>query len=145
MITTTFYGVNNSYNTDNQNTAFTFDGNGNPTLYKGISCTYDPENHLTGYGSVMSAGYNGDGLRAWKTTSAGTTFVYDGETPVLELNSSGAVTAVNTWGANGLLCRNTGSAVYYAFDQQSLPSVRVEGQRGSAVGCQPERAILRAI
>ena len=76
-------------------------------------------------------GYNGDGLRAWKTTSAGTTyFVYDGETPLLELNSSGGVTAENTWGANGLLCRNTGSAVYYTFDPQSLPSVRVEGQTG---------------
>ena len=54
----------------------------------------------------------------------------------MELNSSGAVTAVNTWGANGLLSRNTGSSEFYTFDPQSLPSVgRVEGQRGSAVGC----------
>ena len=78
---------------------------------------------------------NGDGMRAWKSTSACTTyFVYDGETPILELNSSGAVAAVNTWGVNGLLCRNTGSVVlYYTFDPQSLPSVgRAEGQRGGA-------------
>ncbi len=116
---TTFYGVSNSYNTDNQNTAFTFDGNGNPTVYKGTTLVYDPENRLTAYNSVFQAAYNGDGLRAWKQGSSGVTYyIYDGDVPVLELNSSGAVTAENTWGVNGLICRNTGSATYYTFDPQ---------------------------
>ena len=43
-----------------------------PTTYKGQTLTYDAENRLTGYGSVLTAGYNGDDKRAWKQTSAGT-------------------------------------------------------------------------
>ena len=91
-----FGGTANTFNTDNQNNAFAFDGNGNPTTYKGTALSFDPENRLTSYGTAMTAGYNGDGLRAWKNTASGRTyFVYDGDSPLLELSSTGAVTAVN--------------------------------------------------
>jgi hypothetical protein len=46
---------------------------------------------MTSYGSVLTAGYNGDGLRAWKKLTARTYFLYDGMVPVAELNSSGSV------------------------------------------------------
>jgi hypothetical protein len=35
---------------------------------------------------------------------------------VCELNSSGTVTACNTFGANGLLSRHTSSSLFYSFD-----------------------------
>ncbi len=68
---TTFRGVSQGFNADNQNTANTFDGNGNPTTYKGTTLTFDAENRLTAYGSLMTAGYTGEGLRAWKHVSGG--------------------------------------------------------------------------
>ncbi len=125
---TTFKGSPNSFNADNQNAAFAFDGNGNPTTYKGDALGFDPENRLTSYGTVMTAGYDGDGLRAWKSTAAGKTyFVYDGDAPVLEMDSSGNVTAFNVWGANGLLSRRMGTAsAYYTFDPQGSVVQRLD-------------------
>jgi len=125
---TTFKGAPNTFNADNQNVAFTFDGNGNPTTYKGTALCFDPENRLTSYGTTMTAGYDGDGLRAWKSTTSGKTYyVYDGDSPVLELNSSGTVTAFNVWGANGLLSRRTGTtSVYYTFDPQGSVVQRLD-------------------
>ena len=96
---TTFKGSPNSFNSDNRNAAFAFDGNGNPSTYKGVALSFDPENRLTSYGTTMTAGYDGDGLRAWKNTAAGKTYlVYDGDSPELELDSNGNVTAFNVWG-----------------------------------------------
>src|SRR5207248_6367108 len=63
---TTFKGIANVFNVDNQDTANVFDNNGNPTLYRGTAMTYDPENRLTAAGALLTAGYRGDGLRAWK-------------------------------------------------------------------------------
>lgn len=64
--------------------------------------------------------YTGDGLRAWKQNSGGRTYyLYDGDDPVCELGNTGAVTAVNTFGANGLLSRHTSAgSVFYTFDFQ---------------------------
>jgi hypothetical protein len=65
---------------------------------------------MTAYGSVLTAGYSGDGLRAWKqNASARTYFLYDGIVPVVELDSTGAVTATNTFGASGLVSHREGS------------------------------------
>jgi hypothetical protein len=126
-----FKGTANAFNTDNQNTAFAFDGNGNPTTYKGTALGFDPENRLTSFGTAMTAGYNGDGLRAWKNSASGRTYyVYDGDSPLLELNSTGIVTAVNVWGANGLLSRRTGTAsVFYTFDPQGSVVQRLDGSQ----------------
>ncbi len=77
----------------------------------------------------MQAGYNADGLRAWKQTAAGRTYtLYDGEEPICELDATGAVTAVNTFGANGLLARHTAvGSVFYTFDQQGSTAQRLDG------------------
>jgi RHS repeat-associated protein len=82
--------------------------------------SFDPENRMTSYGSLMSSSYRGDGLRASKQSCGNTTyFLYDGIVPVSELNSSSAVIATNTFGANGLVSWRTGSAsVFYSFDSE---------------------------
>ncbi len=50
-------------------------------------------------------------------TGAKTYFLYDGGTLLCEMNASGAVTATDTFGANGLASRRVGSATtYYSFD-----------------------------
>lgn len=89
---TSFAGASKSYNANNQQTGtgFAHDGNGNPTTYKSNSLTFDPENRLTSYGAVFTAGYRGDGLRAWKESSgARTYFIYDGSQPVIEVGQDG--------------------------------------------------------
>ena len=118
---TTFAGTSGqSFNSDNQNAANTYDGNGNPTTYGSATCAYDEENRATSLGTALTAGYDGDGLRAWKNNGIATTyFLYDGIEPVCEIDSSGTVTATNTFGGHGLLSRNASSAtVFYTFDPQ---------------------------
>jgi len=75
---------------------------------------------VTAIGSALTAGYTAGDLRAWKQTSAGRTYyLYDDIRPVCELDSNGNVTAVNTFGINGLLARRSGgSSVFYTFDVQ---------------------------
>ena len=119
---TSFKGITKSYNVNNQQTGtgFVYDSNGNPTTYGGSTLTFDPENRMTAYGTVLTAGYTGDGLRAWKENSSGRTyFLYDGIVPVVELDSSGSVTATHTFAANGLVSRREGStSVFYSFDSE---------------------------
>jgi hypothetical protein len=108
---TTFKGAVRTCNVNNQDTAQTYDNNGNPTLYNGVALTFDAENRLTSVGSVLTAGYTGDAMRAWKQTASGLTyFLYDGTLPVVEMDATGAVTAVNTFGPNGLLSRRSGGS-----------------------------------
>ncbi|MEJ5251609.1 MAG: RHS repeat-associated core domain-containing protein [Chthonomonadetes bacterium] len=74
------------------------------------------ENHLVAYGNVLTAGYNGDGLRVWKQTAGGRRyFLYDGEELVCELDASGNVVAGIVHGANGLLVYGSAG---YQFDPQ---------------------------
>jgi RHS repeat-associated protein len=126
----TFKGSTKSYNSKNQQTGtgFVYDGNGNPTTYNGATLTFDPENRMTAYGSVLTAGYNGGGLRGWKqNSSARTYFLYDGIVPVVELNSSGSVIATNTFGASGLISRNaSGTSVFYSFDSEGNVTQRAD-------------------
>ena len=131
---TTFKGASRSYNTKNQRTSgtsFVYDGNGNPTTYNGTSLTFDPENKATIFGTAMTAGYTIEGLRAWKTSTATGTqtyFLYDGTTPVVELDATGAVSATNTVGANGLVSRNTfAGSVFYTFDERGTTAQRLGG------------------
>ncbi|MEJ5251431.1 MAG: RHS repeat-associated core domain-containing protein [Armatimonadota bacterium] len=115
---TLFKGQSRTYNSNNQlvGMGFGYDGNGNPVLYKGVGLQFDVENRLVAYGNVLTAGYNGDGLRAWKQTAGGRRyFLYDGEELVCELDASGNVVAGVVHGANGLLVYGT---VGYQFDPQ---------------------------
>ena len=126
---TTFRGSTEIFNPDNQSTSLTYDGNGNPTNYRGNLLAYDPENRMTFYGTVMASGYNGDGLRTWRQTvnSGRIYFMYEGTHPICELDASGAVRAVNTVGADGLLSRHTGNgSVFYSFDLQGNVAQRLD-------------------
>ncbi len=101
----------------------------------GPSGTQDAVQQAFTLGTVPSTGatfgYTGDGLRAWKQTSAGTKtyYLYDGTNPVAEMDSSGTIQAVNTFGANGLVSRSTpsGGTTFYAFDERGNVSQRVGG------------------
>lgn len=123
---TTFRNDPHSYNDDNQLTGpatYVYDGNGNPTTFGGTSLSFDPstslrtgsENRMTGYGTALTAGYRGDGLRAWKQPGGGskTYFLYDGISVLCELDNTGTVSAASTYGANGLLSRGS---TQYQFD-----------------------------
>lgn len=129
---TTMRGTPNlSYNGDNQRTGtgtYAYDGNGNATTYKATTLTFDVENRMTAYGSVQTAGYNGNGLRAWKTAGGTTTYyLYDGSDLLCEMNAGGTVLATNTWGANGLVSRCAGTTnTFYAFDPQGSVAQRVD-------------------
>ena len=132
---TTWKGTAQTFNSVNQNTlggTVTFDANGNPQSWNGAALTYDANNKLVSIGTVLTAGFGRDGLRAWKQNSAGvrTYFLYDGLVPVCELDASGNVTAVNTVGPTGVLARHTngvgGGSVFYAFDPQGSIAVRLD-------------------
>ena len=122
---------------------FAYDGNGNPTTYKGRKCLYDPENHLTDYWKTdptgsgtpdLSAAYRSDGLLAWKDVAGQRTyFIYDGDKMIGEVTNASkssvpVLTACNVWGPNGLISRST----YQRSFQYRLLSVRPAGQRGAA-------------
>ena len=126
---TSFNGVNHTFNATNEITDsgswYYYDGNGNPTAYHGDQLTFDTNNALTAYAhygnTLLTAGYTGDGLRAWKAGANGvkTYFIYDGDTLLAEMNSTGTLTALNTWGATGLLERSDARGdVWYQYDQQ---------------------------
>ena len=119
------------FNDDNQRTGtgYWYDGNGHPTIWKGVSNNqYDAENRLTSYGSLLTAGYNGDGLRAWKQTANGRTyFLYDVQGPVCELDASGNVTSTITASPGGLISRRVGStSTFYVFDPSGNVAQRLD-------------------
>ncbi len=125
--------------TDHNQTA-QYDLNGNQTSVLGVTssgwanigCSYDVENRLTAFGSNFTAGYFSEGARAWKQTGAGRTYyLYGGGLiPLCELDSSGAVTAVNTAGEQGHLSRHTAAGtVYYAFDPRGNTANRLDTGR----------------
>jgi len=124
-------GTAHNFNANNQDIANTYDGNGNPTTYNGSSLQFDPENRLTQYGSSVSNTWNGDGLRAKKTFNGGGAynwFVYDGDEPVCEVDGSGNVAALHTFGANGLVSRRcNGVTAYYAFDPSGNGALLLDG------------------
>jgi len=131
---TNFTGSSNSFNADNQNTANSYDGDGNPTIYGSATCAFDEENRATSLGTALTAGYDGDGLRAWKNNGTVITyFLYDGIQPVCELNGSGTITATNTFGGHRLVSRNASSATtFYTFDPQGGVAQRLNAS--DAVG-----------
>ncbi len=108
--------------------SFSYDSNGNPTAYNGVSLSFDPENRLTAHGSTLTAGYRGDGLRASKQTSSGTTyFLYDGSNPIVELDASGSVSATNSFSPRGVVSRRVSSvSVLYTFDSEGNVAQRTD-------------------
>lgn len=65
-------------------------------------------------GTLLTAGYDGDNLRAWKQDNLGNRTYFLGP---CQLNSSGTVIATNTFGPTGLLSRHTSSgSTFYTFD-----------------------------
>ncbi|MBC8137564.1 MAG: RHS repeat-associated core domain-containing protein [Fibrella sp.] len=120
---TTFKGQSRTHNAKNQltNTGFGYDSDGNPTTYNGLAATFNVNDCLTALGTQLTAGYTGEGLRAWKQNNAGTRtyFLYDNGVPVCELDGAGAVVSTNTFGPNGLVSRRTGgSSAFYTFDER---------------------------
>lgn len=119
---TFFAGISHpDYNENNQldETSYLFDNNGNPTVYGQNHMSFDPENRLTEFRDannviLLTAGYNGNGLRAWKSTHQGKVyFIYDGDKLVAELDATGVIQTVMTWGPSGLLARNS---IWYMYD-----------------------------
>lgn len=138
---TTLRGQSRTYDKQNQLTggqglgAFAYDSRGNPTVYNGVNLTWDEQDNATAFGTLLTAGYTADGLRAWKedAQNSRTYFLYDGVTPILELYADGSAKASNTWGANGLVSRreytNGGASqasVFYGFDERGNTSERTD-------------------
>ena len=67
-------------------------------------------------------------MRASKTVGSATTyFLYDGGEPIVEMNSSGTVTAFNVYAPDGLVSRTAGSTTTeYVFDQQGNVADRTD-------------------
>jgi YD repeat-containing protein len=130
-----FRGVSRTYNSNNQQsgTGYSYDGNGNPTSYNGTTLTFDPENHLTAYGTSLTAAYTGDGLRAWKQNSLGRTyFIYDESNPIIEMDSSGGVTAINSFTPKGLVSRRQATVdEFYTFDAEGNVAQRSDKMAAS--------------
>ncbi len=119
-----------NFNADNQRSAtgYSFDGNGNPTTYQGNTLGFDAENRLTTFGSALTNTFTAEGLRAKKSSSAGTFYyLYDGATPICELGSNGGVNNYMTFGPAGLLSRHWVNSVslFWAFDPQGNPSQKL--------------------
>jgi len=128
---TSFKGVTNTFNADNQytNTGYSYDGEGNPTTYNGTTPTFDAEDRMTAFGTALTNGYLSSGLRAWKQNNSGTRtyFLYDGTEPVCEVDTNGNVLGTNTFGADGLISRHVGSSsTFYTFDTQGGNAQRLD-------------------
>jgi len=128
---TSFKGVTNTFNADNQytNTGYSYDGEGNPTTYNGTTLTFDAEDRMTAFGTALTNGYLSSGLRAWKQNNSGTRtyFLYDGTEPVCEVDTNGNVLGTNTFGADGLISRHVGSSsTFYTFDTQGGNAQRLD-------------------
>jgi hypothetical protein len=72
-------------------------------------------------------------LQAWKQTGTGATrtyCLYDGSTLLAELTPTGTLSAVNTWGANGLVARGTtAGTTYYMYDNLGGVSDRLNANQ----------------
>jgi RHS repeat-associated protein len=133
-------GLTFNYNAANQLTSlskgavttasFSFDYKGNritmiPTGGQANNYTYDQANRLTGFGSIASYKYNGDGLRTSKTVNGTTTnFVWD-EAESLPLLLIEAQTSY-IYDPDGLpLEQITASGTIYYYHHDQLGSTRL--------------------
>ena len=143
--------VNHTFQQMNQlaDTGVAYDNNGNPTTYHAQTLNFDPENRMTAYGvttnpnsAIMYAGYTGDGLRAWKQGADQANpnyFLYDGNQPVCEF-VNGTLSAVNTFGATGLLSRKdilNNREIWYQFNPEGNVAQRFD-QNGNLLSTQTD-------
>ena len=113
-----------------------YDVAGNPTNENGVTTTFDAENRLstaTSSAANVAYQYDGSGLVAVTGATSNGSFtpssywLYDGDDPVCELGPSGNVQASNTFGATGLVDRNTPSGTaYYTFDDRGNTALRTD-------------------
>ena len=101
---------------------------GSDSIYKGNHLTFDADDQMTAYSDanynlLLTAGYTGDGLRAWKAGADGTKtyFIYNGEDLLAETDANGNVLRYNTWGAGDLISRTevaNDASTFYQFDSE---------------------------
>jgi len=99
-----------SYNSDNQLSTLTYDGNGNPSTSSGVSLAYDSQDRVTSSGGSTIA-YRADGTRASQSDNGGVYYLYDGPYPIEALSSSGGFRADYSYGPNGYMGGRTSSTV----------------------------------
>jgi len=123
-----------SYNSDDQVTSansglgglpaatgLSYDAAGNLIGLNGVTLGYDCWGHLASYGSATYT-YNYASQRVSKTVGGVSTYyLYDGSLPIAELNGSGQVITIYTWGAEGLISdrvnmTGTPQSRFYEFD-----------------------------
>jgi RHS repeat-associated protein len=132
------------------NTTYSYDNEGNRTGYtftpsqgtnQAQNYTYDSNDHLIQVTQQngtdapvvkMTAGYRADGLRAWKQNAQGRTyFFYDGLGVLAEMNETGALTSVSTYGADGLVSKRVQTqdgpkTRFYTFDPRGNLATRTD-------------------
>ena len=77
-------------------------------------------------GSTLTAGYTGESLRGWKQQfgQGKHYFLYDGASPVCELDAAGNWLASNVWGASGLVARDSNpESLYYKSSHKLVKSL----------------------
>jgi RHS repeat-associated protein len=126
---TVLRGVATAYTSKDEvnETGYAFTADGVPSEWNSATAGSDAENRVTGFSGYNSILYGVDGSRTSKTVSGTTTnYIYEGGVPILELNSSGTVTAINTFGRDGLISRHSsGASDFYQFDQSGATTERL--------------------
>ncbi|HET6387009.1 MAG TPA: polymorphic toxin-type HINT domain-containing protein, partial [Armatimonadota bacterium] len=129
-------GTPYTYDPDNLLTGAGFgnDSRGNQYVDFGMGFGLDEENLVGTIASIDAFYWDGLNRRVakWDTQNGDYTgYYYDGNQPAIETNvSSGAVTAVDVVGANGLASRwdnVSNSQVYYQFDPAGNTAERLDG------------------
>jgi len=115
------------FNDNNQpdDNNFQYDNRGNPVVYDGNSLTFTPDNKLLTFGSLLSADYRGDGLRAWKENGEESRiyYIYDGNVPIMELDYLGEVTDLITRVGYNVIARD---GIYYQKDIEGNAAHRID-------------------
>ena len=125
---TGFYASNGAYTS-----SFEYDGNGNPTTYKGSTLGFDAFNELTSYesgGSTVTFAYNPDGRRTMKSSSSGTTYYTSG----VETDGDFDLNAIDEVGPTGVYGRRTSTGgTYYSYDEHGNPVQMLNSSAGITV------------
>ena len=96
--------------------------------YKGVAVLRpgEPADELRGYAANS---YTGDGMRApkkWNGGASAASYYYDGDQVLAESDGTGAIDALHTWGADGLVSRRLlGADTYYQWDPSGNCAARL--------------------
>jgi RHS repeat-associated protein len=126
---TTLRGVTTAYTSKDEvnESGFGFTADGDPTSWNHDTTTSDAEDRVNEFSGWNTDLYGPDGFRTSKTVAGTTTnYICDRGVPLLELNSTGAVTGVNTFGPDVVITRHWNSASqFYQFDQSGTTVARL--------------------